>query len=251
MGWVRNRRVIAALTGLAASAVIATGSNEAGAGPKEDVDAAKTSSAAASKIHIRGKWRYGISTAMQAPKFEGVPGLNSPVLSPADKKCVRPGLVKPAINQAALYYPNGRPSDGPYPQQLLRVSAQYPSMPEECSDNYRRINTIKGEMGDPKDRNIFHNMRGKGIWLPFSCVSCQDKEELNDASEYYYQDGPTGHELGSYYYKCTPGPGVTRVRAVVRQRVKQLDTNQILGQKFFKVPITPYDSLQNPQSAAC
>lgn len=220
-------------------------------------NAKETPSANASKIYIRGKWRYGLSTHIQAPRFEGVPGLNNPLLTPKDKKCVRPGLVSPVINEAALYFPNARLNDSGQPNQLLRVSAQYPSIsrspsvsPGEC-DDYRRINQIRGQVEDPREQGTYHSIRGESIWSPFSCSSCKDKEDLNDASEYFYQDEPTSHEPETYYYKCTPGPDVTHARAIIRQRVKHIETNQVLAQRFVNVPITPLVSLDNPVNAAC
>lgn len=221
--------------------------------PIENTNTAKTSAlATASKIYIRGSKRFGISGAIEAPKFEKAPGLNSPGLSSIDRKCVQSGLRSPSIKEAALYYPGGRPGPTFQPQQLIRVSALFPAMPlEECSDNYRRINQIKTQMQDPKNHKIWHDMRGEGIWLPVSCISCRGKEDLNKAGEYYFQDDPTGHELESYYYRCTRGSGITHVRAFLRQRVKKLSDNQVLGQKIIKVPIAPFDSLQNPKSVAC
>jgi hypothetical protein len=41
----------------------------------------------------------------------------------------------------------------------------------------------------------------------------------------------------SHYYRCAPGSAVTKVRALLLNKVKSVATHKVIGQKLFDIPI--------------
>ncbi len=177
--------------------------------------------------------------------------------------CVRAGLARPKLEEAWVRHPGDRKT------QSMFIVAVWPTVPESCV-GVRRVPSVRFELQSPKDHAQWIDMgsfvspardsrevedeleaerqaEGKSCWEPSdagkSYVCDVDLRVTNKGGKAsaYAPVAPGWPEpdpkLERYRYDCTPGPGTTHVRALVRNVVMDPETGKVIGQSEHRVPV--------------
>jgi hypothetical protein len=175
--------------------------------------------------------------------------------SALEQSCVSAGTAMPRIVEALMRHP------GDHKTQTASVKADYGPMPDECVGIFLRVPDIKFQIQDPQNHQRWV---GAGPFESFAKSSETVEKELDEIEKELEERGEscdgsnTCHtdnriknkggvfEAGASYptfiptrerYRCTPGKGVTHVRALLRNIVRNTNTSSIAGKRITAVPV--------------
>jgi len=150
--------------------------------------------------------------------------------------CVQAGLVAPVVTEAVMEHPGSRRGR----MQSISIGLEVPAMPEECWGVYQRISSAVPQIQDPLHHGRWYDTVGCRI-TPKECVGMtkpnwyvisQSKDAGGPVGLY---SPPSGHEGDFLYYACTPGPGVTHVRLLLRRTIRSVSTHEVIARSRINV----------------
>lgn len=153
----------------------------------------------------------------EGPAVEGAS--NNPVAtaSSVQGNCVHVGLTGEHIVSADLLRAG-------HQKQTTFVELTFDPMPAVCHGLYRRIDQVADQI---KVNNKWRDMSGWGAWW-YSRDAGTGDFHAN------FADTPTGHEGPWIYWR-----NGEKVRALFWNKVINLKTHKVVGQKRFSAPVTP------------
>jgi hypothetical protein len=169
-------------------------------------------------------WLGLASPAPAAPlSWSAAQLLHSP--APAQEQaCVAAGTALPTIVRADVSHPGDRK------KQLIYADVAFEPMPAECVGLFRRVDFVRFQLQDPLNHQRWFNVG------PFRRFFFEDDDhpESGRTTAYYFENEEITNRR--YIYRCTPGSGKTKARALFRQEVKSL-TGQTVGQAAVVRPL--------------
>jgi virginiamycin B lyase len=178
--------------------------------------------------------------------------------------CADAGTAKPRIIEAWVRHPGDRKT------QSMFLEADWRRLPDECDGDFERVPSVRFQLQSPRNHARWINVGGfvapERTWKVKEEVEAEKEAEgkscweITEAGKTFVchipyrvtnrggdgtagarkSPGPWPDPIASndrYRYQCTPGPGVTQVRALVRNVVKNLNTGKVAAQRVHKVPV--------------
>lgn len=185
--------------------------------------------------------------------------------APADLNdpCVSAGLAKPRVLEAWLRHPGDRKTQG------ISLEADWQALPADCDDRFVRVPSVRFQLQDPKNHARWINVgsfvrperdfrevteeleaereaEGKSCWelteagKSFACEVDPRVTNKGGKGSAYAPESPGWPEpvpaLERYRYDCTPGPGITHVRALIKNVVTNASTGKV-AERIYEVPV--------------
>lgn len=151
--------------------------------------------------------------------------------------CKKAGLRPPKmlLSKSEITVP------GDSKKQYTRSYAYYRPMPKVCHDKYMRIPQAKMQMQSPKNHRRWFNIsnyswptlydHGPGVEDP-------RVGNIGGITRVKHFRFPFGIRDKRKLYRCTPGKGVTHVRALYKSVVRDLETGKTIGRsRIRRAPI--------------
>jgi hypothetical protein len=185
--------------------------------------------------------------------------------SPLKENCVKAGIAKPKVREALVRHPGDRKT------QSMFVEATWRALPDDCEDHIVRLPSVRFQLQSPKEHTRWINVggfalperrswevkeeveaekeaEGKSCWeitdagRSFACnLNLHVTNKGGEGSAYARKSpGPWPDpqpRYDRYRYRCTPGPGVTHVRALIRHVVRDLSTGKVVAERLYMVPV--------------
>lgn len=145
----------------------------------------------------------------------------SAVPMPASSECVAAGLARPQVDYAYMTHPG-------MAGQRTELSIVYPAMPTACHGLFRRIGQFQLRLQDGQDHQRWFTL---DYW---SSGGIYTKDHGGSGFKESLAIFPS--QLWSRY-RCTPGPGVTKVKLELRNQVKELSSGKLAGEQIVDAPV--------------
>lgn len=204
----------------------------------------------------------------------------------AGGSCIDAGLTEPKLLEAWVRHPGDRKT------QSIFAEADWRALPVDCDATAERVPSVRFQLQNPTNHARWINVGGfvrpsrnpqkvkEEIELEKEAEgkSCWDASEAGKSficgvSIWVTNKGGEGYaaapkapgwpdpipSLEKYRYRCTPGPGKTHVRALIKNVVRNPSTGEVLREAVYRVPVKvksyPYpphpghpkrDALQGP-----
>jgi hypothetical protein len=192
------------------------------------------------------------------------PADRSPEAGSLEDSCASAGLAKPKLVEAWVRHPGDRKT------QSIFVEAVWGALPESCDAGFKRVPAVRFQLQNPTNHARWINVgsfvrperdgrevedeleaekeaEGKSCWEP------------SDAGKTFVCDIDTGvfnrggkamafapkrpgwpepvPQLERYRYSCTPGPGATHVRALIKNVLKDPGSGRLIAERQYQVPV--------------
>lgn len=136
-----------------------------------------------------------------------------------EQDCIGGGTAMPKVERAEVIHPGDRK------KQVLSIEVKYQPMPAECTGSFQRVGWARFQLQDPFNHQRWFNVG------PFHKFLSEDGSDGGGEARVF--EVPRV-EISSprFVYRCTPGPGKTHARAVLRQEVKDTESGQLAGRKL-------------------
>lgn len=190
------------------------------------------------------------------------------------QSCAAAGVAKPRIVEAWVRHPGDRKT------QSMFVEADWRALPGDCDGQFARVPSVRFQLQSPKNHARWINVggfvaperrswevkeeleaereaEGKSCWemteagKTFACDLSFRVTGKGGVGTAYAPESPGWPEpdpaLERYRYNCTPGPGVTQVRALVKNAVKDLSSGEVAAQRIYEVPVKVKSYSRPPQ----
>jgi hypothetical protein len=144
--------------------------------------------------------------------------------TPDAQSCIDSALERPQIRFTGMVYPGDRR------KQTLELQARISSIPETCRQEVTRP-TPKAIFMVQSPRNHKRWFRSKPRGFRVENAPVGDDGGISDAAF----EGFGGNK--GLDYRCTPGKGITHVKAVLKLDANSSADGQVLGRKSYPVPI--------------
>jgi len=143
--------------------------------------------------------------------------------TPDMQSCINIALERPRVRFTGMVYPGDRR------KQIIEIQARISSIPEACRQEVTRTPKAIFMVQSPRNHKRWFRSKPRGFRVENAPVG--DDGGVSDTAF----EGFGGNK--GLDYRCTPGKGVTHVKAVLKLDANSPVDGQVLGQKSYPVSI--------------
>ncbi len=178
--------------------------------------------------------------------------------------CAKAGLARPKVVEAWVRHPGDRKT------QSIFVEADWPALPDECDASVKRVPSVRLQLQNPTNHARWINVggfvrptrndqkvkeeleaekeaEGKSCWETTEAGKtfvCDTNDWVTNKGGEGYASAPKSPgwpepipSLERYRYRCTPGPGKTHARALIKNVVRDASSGEVAALAVYRVPV--------------